>query len=244
MLLRDLASTSTIYAYVACSKVIKAFFIQSRRWLSRNWSAKIPELPTLWYSILRNVRRNPFFEHGVFPLREVIICSCLCLRTPAVSYTVICRPFTTAQIYSPPIACCFFILLLPVLRTIFKFAFWGICLVATLAASWWAYCCLRFCCVQLCDLSAEMSFVWLNSDPVTPGWCVCVSMGWWCGIGEDDDRKKKWEVLRNILLPTCQDDITSSQVVRYAQVDCCCVWLYVEGVTHCPVTNNKSVRCC
>ena len=37
----------------------------------------------------------------------------------------------------------------------------------------------------------------LASDPSPPGCGGCVSMIWLCGIGEEDDHKKKWEVLTN-----------------------------------------------
>jgi hypothetical protein len=48
------------------------------------------------------------------------------------------------------------------------------------------------------DVLDEMPIVLLNSDPISPGLCVCVFMIWWGGIGEDDDNEKKWEVLRKI----------------------------------------------
>jgi hypothetical protein len=35
-------------------------------------------------------------------------------------------------------------------------------------------------------------------DPLSPGWGGCVSRFCWCGIGEEDDHKTKWEVLRTI----------------------------------------------
>jgi len=39
---------------------------------------------------------------------------------------------------------------------------------------------------------------WLDLDPLSPGGGGCVSMVCWCGIGEEDDNEKKWEVLRTI----------------------------------------------
>jgi hypothetical protein len=69
-------------------------------------------------------------------------------------------------------------------------------------------------------------------------------MGWWCGIGEEDDNEKKWEVLRNIWLATMQKGIRSSQVICYTQVDCCCIWQEVAGNYHRPATHNMSVRSC
>jgi len=38
----------------------------------------------------------------------------------------------------------------------------------------------------------------LDFDPLAAGWGGCVSMICWCGIGEEDDNEKKWEVLRTI----------------------------------------------
>ena len=35
-------------------------------------------------------------------------------------------------------------------------------------------------------------------DPLSPGGGGCVSMMGWCGIGEEDDNEKNWEILRII----------------------------------------------
>jgi hypothetical protein len=35
-------------------------------------------------------------------------------------------------------------------------------------------------------------------DLLTAGWGGCISMICWCGIGEEDGNKKKWEVLSTI----------------------------------------------
>jgi hypothetical protein len=35
-------------------------------------------------------------------------------------------------------------------------------------------------------------------DPLAPGGGGCVSIKCWCGIGEEDDNKRKWEALRTI----------------------------------------------
>jgi len=80
----------------------------------------------------------------------------------------------------------------------FKYASGVISLVAALAAlrstNWY----LHFCCMPVCDISVETPVIWLDSDPVYPCRGVCVSMIWWCGIEEEDDNSKKWEVLRSI----------------------------------------------
>jgi len=120
------------------------------------------------------------------------------LRTPAVHYTVNWRLFTSIWIYSHPTECCFSFLLLPALRMIFKCAFWVICLVAALVASRWTNWCLRFCCVPMSDALDVAHANRLDLDPLSPGWGGCVSMICWCGIWEEDDNEKKWEVLRTI----------------------------------------------
>ena len=38
----------------------------------------------------------------------------------------------------------------------------------------------------------------LDWDPLPPSWGDWVSMTCWCGIDEEDDNKKKWEVLKTI----------------------------------------------
>jgi len=38
----------------------------------------------------------------------------------------------------------------------------------------------------------------LEFDPLSNGWGCCVSMISWCGIGEEDDNEKKWDVLRTL----------------------------------------------
>jgi hypothetical protein len=35
-------------------------------------------------------------------------------------------------------------------------------------------------------------------DPLSPGGGGCISMMYWCGIGEEDDNKRKWEAPRTI----------------------------------------------
>jgi len=54
-------------------------------------------------------------------------------------------------------------------------------------------------------------------DLLSPGVGGCVSILFWCGIGEEDDNERKWEALRTIWLASCQNGICSSQHDRYAQ---------------------------
>jgi len=127
--------------------VIKAYFVHSRWCLSGNSSAKIPELPISWCSISRTVRTYASVDQGGFPVQAAINLLRSSLRTPAVCFTVNWPPSASIWIYSHPIACCFSFLLIPVLRTIFKWAAWVKCLVAALAASRLTDLCLRSCCV-------------------------------------------------------------------------------------------------
>jgi len=39
---------------------------------------------------------------------------------------------------------------------------------------------------------------WLDFDALAAGWGGCILMMCWCGMGEEDDNEKKWEVLRTI----------------------------------------------
>jgi hypothetical protein len=38
----------------------------------------------------------------------------------------------------------------------------------------------------------------LDFDLLSPGWCGCIYRMYWNGITEEDDHKKKWEVLRMV----------------------------------------------
>ena len=218
----DAAITSTIYAFVVSSKVIKACVVNYRRCLSRNSSPKIPEITTSWCSISRTVRTNALVDHGGFPLWAARNWSCSSWRTPAAWYMVNWRPLTMVWIYSQPTACCFLFVLLPVLLMILKCASRVIFLVAALAASRWTNCCLCSCCVPISDKFVKAPANRLDSDPLGPGWGHGVSMICWCGIAEEDEYKKKWEVLRIILLASCQNGIFSCQHVHYSEDESCC----------------------
>jgi hypothetical protein len=62
-----------------------------------------------------------------------------------------------------------------------------------------------------------------------------------CGIEEEDDNEKKWEVLRIIQSTSCQNGIISCQHVRYTQDESCCVKMQVAGDFPSPEMCNKSV---
>jgi len=84
----------------------------------------------------------------------------------------------------------------------------------------------------------------MDLDPLGPGWGGCVSMTCWCGMEEEDDTEKKWEVLRIIYLASRHNVIISCQHVHYTQDEFCCILLQVAGVSHSPAMCNMSVRCC
>ena len=192
----NMAVTSTIYASLASSKVINTCFVHPQGCLSENSSAKIPQLATSWCWISWTVRTNVFVHHGGFPLWAAINLLCSSLRTLTVRYSVHWPLVPLIWIHSHPTACCYLFSLLPVLQTIFKWTSWVICLVAAVAASWWTNLCLRYCCVpriSVLDVTPANRPVF---DPLSHGGGGCVSMMCWCGIGEEDDNERKWEVRR------------------------------------------------
>jgi len=139
----DSAITSTIYASVASSNVVKAWLVHSRGFLSLNSSAKISELTTSWCSISHTVRTNALVNHGGFPIRVAGNWSRSTLRTPAARYIISWRWSTSSRLYSHPMACCFLFLLFPVVQTIFNCASRVMFSVAAFTASRWAKWCLR-----------------------------------------------------------------------------------------------------
>jgi len=120
----------------------------------------------------------------------------------------------------------------------------GHILLTCFGSSQWTNCCLRSSWVPRSDILDEAPVDRLASDPSPPGWGGCVSMIYWCGIDEEDDNEKKWKALRNIYRVSCQDWISSSQLVSYTQHESCYVKLQVAGVSHRLAICNRSVRCC
>ena len=152
----DSAITSTFSASVASAMVIITRFVHWREYLSRNLSVKIPELTTLWDSILQTVWTNALVDHGGFLLRAAMnwLCSSQCSST--VCYMVNWQPFSTVWICSHPTACCFLLVLHPVLVMIFQCASWVIVLVAALAVLWWTNRCLHSSCVPMSAVFDEV----------------------------------------------------------------------------------------
>ena len=178
--------------------MITPCFVHSRGCLSGNSSVEIPELTTSWGSISRTVWTNAFVDNGGFLLWAAINLLRSSLLTPAVRYTVNWPPFASIWIYWHPTAYCVLFLLLRVLRTIFKWAFWVICVEVALAASRWTNLGLCSCCVQrmsVFDVAPANRPVFDLLSPCRGGY---VSMMCWCGIGEEDHNERKWEALRNI----------------------------------------------
>jgi len=178
--------------------VIVACFVHSRGCLWRNSSVNIRELTSSSGEILRTVRTNAWVNHGSFMLRAVIPWSHSSLRIPPIHYTVDWWPFTFLSIYSHPTACCFRFYLLPVLRTIFKYASWVIPFLAALAESRWNTWCLCSCCGPMSEVFDSAHGNRVESYPLSPGRGGCVSTICWCGIGEEDHNGHNWEVLRTI----------------------------------------------
>jgi len=84
---------------------------------------------------------------------------------------------------------------------------------------------------EVLDVSPANRF---DFDPFAAGSGDCVSRICLCAIGEEDDNEMKWEVLRTILLASCQNRITNSQDVLYTQHDSRCIWPQVAEVSSAP----------
>jgi len=108
--------------------------------------------------------------------------SCSSLYSSAVGYTVSWPSSTLIWIYSHPIACYFWCLLLPVIHTMFTWASWVIFAVATITASQWTNWCLRGCCVSPSGAFCELPVVRLDSASITPGWGISGTMTCCCGM--------------------------------------------------------------
>ena len=178
--------------------MFKAFFVHSQGRLSRNLSAKIPQLTTLRCSIFRTVQTTAFVDRWGFLLQAAIHSSRSSLCIPAVYYVINWRPCTMIRTYSHPIAWWILFVLHLVSRTICECVSSVIFWVPKLAVSRWTNSCLHFCCVAAIDALYGAPVVSLDWDLLSPVWGICVAMHCWCGKGEKDDNQKMWEVLRNI----------------------------------------------
>jgi len=87
----------------------------------------------------------------------------------------------------------------------------------------------------------EVPIECLDSNPLSPYRGVSVAMIRWCGIGEEDDNEKMWEVLRITNLASSQNGISTSQPARSTQDESCYVWLQATRVSHRSGIGSKSV---
>ena len=70
--------------------------------------------------------------------------------------------------------------------------------MAAFAASRWTNWCLRSCSVPMGDIFDVAPANRLQVNRHASGWGGCVSMICCCGIAEEDDNEKMWEILRSI----------------------------------------------
>ena len=189
------------------------------------------------------MRINALANHGWFPFQAARngLGSSICI--PGVPYTVNWRPFTVLWINWDPIACCLFFLLLSVLLMICQCASWVILSMAALAESHWTNCCLHCSCDQASDTSVEAPIERLDSDPLSPGSDVCVTVISCGGVREQEENETKWDVLRNTCIDSRQNGIYNGQLLRCTQDVSSCVWLEVGGGSPHPAICSQSVRC-
>jgi len=157
---------------------------------------------------------NALVNNGGFPLRAAIYWSCSTIHITAVDCIVCWWLSTWIWIYSHSISYWIELLLLLDLPTFSKCASWVICLGAAFAVSWctnWYLC--RWC-VQVGGVLDGAPVYRLNADLLAPCWGVCGTVVCWCGNGEEDDNKMKWEVLRNTQLYWSQNVKSNSQLAR------------------------------
>jgi hypothetical protein len=192
-------------------------------------------------SISQTVRTNAWVDCRGFQLQAEMNWSQSSWCIPAVYYTVSLPSFNLVWIYSHPMGYCFLFWLLPVLWTIFICASCIIFWVATFAALEWTSWSLCSCCVPESDVLGATPVDPPGLVPFSPGWGACVGMICLCGIGEEDDKKKKWKVLRNIYFATSQNEIRNCQVASFPQLKWCCIWLQIAVVSNHSVICNKLV---
>jgi len=120
---------------------------------------------------------------------------------------------------------------------------WVINWVAALAASRWTIWCLHCFCVPANDTLQKAPINWHDSNLLSPCWGDCVGMICWSWIGEGNNNKKKWEVLRIINLASSQNGISNSQLAPSTQEKTCCLWVQAPRVSQSPIICSKSVWC-
>jgi len=156
---------------------------------------------------------------------------------------VIRRLSTAPWNFSHSIACWVISLLLQVLPSVVICASRVIFGVAALASSWCTDWSLHCCSVPASDVLDEESLILFHSDPLSPGWSVCVALICWSGKGVEDDNEKKWEVLRTISYSLSPNGMRNSQLPRSTHDESCCIHLHGAGVSNHPAICSMSVWC-
>jgi hypothetical protein len=157
-----------------------------------------------------------FTEYGYYASLRTLNWSRIALSVSGVSYMVNWWLDTSTRRYLHSNAYCFLLLLFIVLWTIFKYTSRVTVLVAVLAAFWCTYWHLRLCCVQMSVIFDVVPANRLYLNPLSPGCAGCVSMISCCGIGDEDDYEKQWEVQSNILCSNI--DTQRNFIVYYVRV--------------------------
>jgi len=230
--------TSTLYTYVAFSKLIKACFVHFWGHLVWNLSVEIPEITTSWGSIWWTVQTNASVDYGSLLIWAEMNSSWSTLLVSPIHYMVGWKSFTIFSIYSHSTGWCFLFVLLPVLWMIFNCRSLVIFLWAPLAAMRRTHSRLRSCCVPESDELAAMPTDPHGSVPFSPGWSISVAIIWWCKIGEEHDNEEMWNVLRNIYFATSQNEITNCHVARFTHDMSCCIWLQIAEVSDCSAISH------
>jgi len=161
------ANTSTISNTIVSSKVFIACLVHYRECLSRNLSAKVPELATSWYWMSRTVRTNTLVDHGSFLLTAGFQLSCSCLRSQPVPYSVSWSQCTLKSIDSHAIACSVIFVLHQIVVPILACEHLVTFVLAVLVVWWWTNWCLRCCCVSPHGGLDQSPVIWHYSDPPT-----------------------------------------------------------------------------
>ena len=127
------------------------------------------------------MQTNALVDHAGFQLWAAIHWSHISWGTPALWYIIRWRPCTSIRLQLHPMACCFLLFLLPVLRIIFDCAsrvmFW----VAAFAVLGWTMGCLHCSWVSAGGVLVEPAVILLDSVPLSPHCFCCGAMICLCG---------------------------------------------------------------
>ena len=177
---------------------MKAWFVHSPGCLWGYSTAKIPQRTTTWCLVSTTMQTDAVNDQGGFTAQAAMNWSGRSRRTPVVRHMVKWPPFSTMCRYIYLTTCLSVFLQLPVSWKIFRWASWVIFLVAASAVSRWTDFCPHCGVMSMSDVFNLSPANWSDYYPLAPRWGGCVSMSWWCGIGEEDDNKTKWKLLRTV----------------------------------------------